>query len=161
MNEQEMIEQWKKNEKPFGLCSKEMQEYLLRIAEKKGLSIQVYCEDGRWCVVDIWTEPLNAQITYRLHPDYQPEVIEVEIRNGVLTENVWIGEFKYGLPNHIVSYPHAPAVHAIGDDKNPVRFAGYKYADGVISEYPTRLIKDCDTYLDLMFPIAALFVRVK
>ena len=75
MEEQEIIKKWQENEKPFGLCSKEMQDWANR--QIKGRCFRVYSNpDGEWLDAP-YTTPFGAAATYRLRPDYQPEPEEI------------------------------------------------------------------------------------
>lgn len=82
MNEQEIVERLKKNEKPFGLLLDDEQNYLNKVLKKY---IRGYYGDD-------WNIPLSIvkHITYQLVPDYQPEPLKTEdddveiiITNGV------------------------------------------------------------------------------
>ncbi len=79
-----IIEQLKKNEKPFGLMSEEMQEKAKMLDATCGVRFCVYSSDGQWGgLKDIDWEGLKdigggfrVSTTYRLHPDYAEECPE-------------------------------------------------------------------------------------
>lgn len=76
----ELIEALKKNEKPFGLMSKELQDWA------KGMDWKLFLVYGDGSDGGKWRDDRNfptwtVGTTYRLRPDYQPEsgIVEKEI----------------------------------------------------------------------------------
>ena len=76
-----IIEELKKNEKPFGLMSKEMQEKAKEIGVKE-FDPWMGCSSARWCSEDRSDPQFYHHRTYRLRPDYteEPEVVKCEVK---------------------------------------------------------------------------------
>ena len=111
----ELIEQMKKNEKPFGLLSKDEQNWFWIVRATCG--IEIYHNTNGW--IDAGYMPVFSKATtYRISPDYQPEpeVVEFEVGLDQAKEHL-----KYNN-GHFT----AGAVSLLD-------FAGYKFSDMTIS----------------------------
>jgi len=158
MNRKEMIEALKKNEKAFGLMSKDLQNFCEEIPDKN-FNFLVYSSDGweqadDFCFCDCWT--------YRLRNDYDNpvETIELPITKGMFDVSAHI--FMGTRPMYFCysSYNVSPGIWKIGDKE--VKFAGYKYADGSVSMEVSRCLSSLNNgLLNLDFPVAAKFIVVK
>ena len=117
-----IIEDLKKNEKPFGLMSEEMQEKAKEIG---------FGHFERW-IGGIWyNQDINDWYTdssYRLRPDYteepeepeEPEVVKCEVRNS--DEKGWLDFKQHGVEEYWSLYM-APAMKD---------FIGFLYEDGYV-----------------------------
>ena len=116
MTNEEKIKALKKNEKPFGLMDKELQEKLMDC--KKANSVKF--GGSQWNSND---DPCWEMFsTYRLRPNYteEPEVIELEIKKNAYGELVVI------FDGNNRTYTMCPALCPM----KGYRFAYYKYPDG-------------------------------
>ncbi len=115
-----IIEQLKKNEKPFGLMSAEMQE---KAIELKLSQFQYYGYIYRWYDMnESWDEkPFETLKVYRLRPDYQeePEIVECEILPPDDEGIKWVQR----TPSHTMDYTSCE-MHK--------DFIGFKFEDGAI-----------------------------
>ncbi len=121
-----LIQQLKDNEKPFGLMSAEMQEKAKKMRSSEDL--QVYTCNGRW-EKHIKGYVLRENLAYRLRPDYEdePEIEECEIkpRAGYL-------RFCYetaGKPYLNISIDLAVSIPD---------FIGFKFDDGIVMGTPVK-----------------------
>lgn len=131
MTEKEIIEALKQNEKPFGLMSKEMQDFV-ETHKEDGIWLS-FSQTGGW--IRITNLMLYSNCTYRLRPDYeeQPEVVKwpVDLHTDKKLLCAWNPdganisrsfEFCISLPD----------------------FIGFLYEDGIIST-STRRYKQPDS----------------
>ena len=117
-----LIQQLKDNEKPFGLMSEEMQE---KAKEMPWKHFQVWGYVGS---EDKWIMPgsdtFRSHFTYRLRPDYEDdlEIVECEI----ITDQgkMW---YMQGCLRH--------KLHRAINDPD---FVGFKFKDGTVAAAPFR-----------------------
>lgn len=112
-----VIEQLKKNKRPFGLMTEEMQEKARDIGHT---SFKVFCTNLEWQFRGPTDEFVNCY-TYRLRPDYKeeqkPEIVECEIIPATnLTEPI---KFRHYNGNVI-------SVHKAVSQQG---FSGFKFGD--------------------------------
>lgn len=124
-----ILQQLKDNEKPFGLMSEEMQREIVR-HKFKGHR-QVYSCGGQWETHDPDTS-LNVDDTYRLRADYEdePEMVECEIE-------LFKNELMYLSVSGVwTKVSHAP---------NKPDFIGFKFESGQV-EFSSIVFKSsCST----------------
>lgn len=101
----DMIEKLKKNEKPFGLLSKEEQECLKDV---EVINLEHF-QDGKW----EQSFALLDHLTYRINPDYQSEPehedVEIEIEDNRLgiDSTKWFDKELHFTPLHeIIDMPN-------------------------------------------------------
>lgn len=136
MNNKEIIQALKDNEKPFCLMSNEMRSTLLKITKGDGINdlrkmvIRPDYNAG-WGYVTLidWNDSRNWEYTYRLRPDYteEPEVVECE----VVTQRFETEPIKFRGPSGPTCL-HKAISHQ--------DFIGFKYEGGCISPLP-RIFK--------------------
>ena len=120
MNDREMIEFWKANERPFGLCPEECREWLL----SSSLEVEKFNSDG-WTRHKIPSQELNGFIgrAVRIPADYQPEKrgrwVECEIREANHPYIGIIWGFDY-LGKNDIPLANAPGMVGFGG----VRYEG-------------------------------------
>ena len=120
-----IIQQLKDNEKPFGLMSEEMQEKARLIRREE---FDVYMSQG-------WGNRSGSELypanTYRLRADYEdePEIEECEI-----TEEE--GHLHFRMPNSAIRH----SLHQACDHRD---FIGFKFEDGVVSGVSIRYLLTC------------------
>lgn len=125
-----VIEALKKNEKPFGLMSEEMQEKAKKIGWN---SFQYYHRDGHYR--DVRPDGFVNSETYRLRQDYkeEPEVVKCPISKGASESYsgllIYINLARNSLETLLCSAPNEPD------------FIGFLYEDGRISPLP-RIYSD-------------------
>ena len=117
-----IIQQLKDNEKPFGLMSEEMQEK----ASEIGRCANFKCLSGRtWASCTSKANIFDYDRTYRLRPDYEdePEIVECEI---------WADDghlhFRHRLGGGLQHSIHQACDHP--------DFIGFKFEDGQIWNSP-------------------------
>ena len=117
---QEQIEALKKNEKPFGLMSAELQE----AAKKMGrYDFQCYMHHGQWlkCHIEVGEEnEWSNGHTYRLRPDYEQEPSIVECEITLLGDELAYSNPGRNLKVYIDTAPRDPD------------FIGFKFEDGFV-----------------------------
>ncbi len=133
-----VIKQLKKNEKPFGLMSEEMQEKANAMDKSNGQDFQVF-QRGGWKNNHLNNGGYNPTLAYRLRPDYaeKPEIVECEIRKEGA-----IGDFIYKRT------PTAERVSYLHHAGNKPDFIGFKFEDGLIRAAPLAYRRQdghCDT----------------
>ncbi len=117
-----IIQQLKDNEKPFGLMSEEMRK---RMRELAANSVLEFWNDHEWdCAM---MPSFKGSTTYRLRADYEekPEINECEIsvgRNGTLS---------YDRDDGITSC-------SLGSASSYPDFIGFKFEDGTVMGSPVK-----------------------
>ncbi len=118
-----VIQQLKDNEKPFGLMSDEMQAKMRHIG-KHGCERFFARGNGMWGEIDMTSRVFLHDTTYRLRPDYAdvPEIVECEIVtvNGILGCNYGFGDRPQGPKTCLSDCPSMPD------------FIGFKYESGMV-----------------------------
>lgn len=118
-----IIEQLKKNEKPFGLMSVEMQEKAREIGAYGNFCI--YMNSG-FATLDCLADYIfEGHVTYRLRDDYEekPEIVECEI--------------TMCLVNGLLYDPDGHGMLSISEAIKSPDFIGFKFEDGVVKNTPT------------------------
>jgi hypothetical protein len=143
MNREEMIEAWKYNKMPFGLLSKEMQDFI------KNLPIEsLLCYDSG----NSWIEKADLYIvsylTYCLKESYEDKPQEPEYEERPVT-----------LASEFYTCVGVDLACVLGR-KN---FAGYKYADGTVGMYPIRMRVpvELNKPLEIEHPVSVVFRKDK
>ena len=115
-----IIQQLKDNERPFGLMSEEMK---LKMQELETEHLEIY-QVGDW--LDL-TQPLGRiqdllQYTFRLNPDYEdePEIVEHEI---------------FGVESHL-HFRYQGTRHSVCQAYDQPDFIGFKFEDGQVANGP-------------------------
>jgi hypothetical protein len=155
MNEKDIIQALKDNEKPFGLMSEVMQAK----AKEVGGELQKFALNG-WENLNRPNGQKMKFVTYRLRPDYEPEPEIVECDEYPIKPN---GQGKLYFHDPVEDY----TVGTIADAANHSDFIGFKYEGNRISIMP-RIYASENLYEDLikadtlekhevLTPIAVLF----
>ena len=112
MTEQQMIEFWKSNEKPFGLCPKEAQEWL-RCGSRFG-ECAIYNPSGKWEDVLPQTSICPHRV-YRLPADYQPKKTGRWVECGVFVNTDGAhARFRFRRDTFVYSLHEAPGMVGFG-----------------------------------------------
>lgn len=112
-----ILQQLKDNEKPFGLMSEEMQENIVELG-KPWLELFSPENGGIWLAADTTNNMFCGTGTYRLRPDYaeEPEIVECVIHDTPLGNRVYTGDGETEI-----------GIQAAARRRN---FIGFKFEDG-------------------------------
>ena len=108
----ELIEKLKRNEKPFGLLSKEEKECI----RKAGMENVQYYNGDNWINKPCAYPDLFTHSTYRIKPDYQPEPeyedVEIVMHGKCLggNENLRLGIWNANSPRFWIPLYEIPAM---------------------------------------------------
>ena len=128
-----IIEQLKKNEKPFGLMSEEMQEKAVELGFHGNFQLYSgYGSDGGFgAIIDNPKYGYNRKLTYRLRPDYaeEPEIVECEIYVGEsIRPGFGLDVYDFGIDREL----------SIALIPNGYKRIGFKFEDGSVMGSPVK-----------------------
>jgi hypothetical protein len=143
MNREEMIEVLKSNTTPFGLLSKEMQDFAKNIPFE---SLLCYASGNNWIEKSEWY--IVSYLTYRLKESYEDKSQEPEYEERPVT-----------LASEFYTCVGVDLACVLGRRN----FAGYRYADGMVSAYPVRqkASSEWGKPLDIEHPVRVIFRKDK
>ncbi len=121
-----IVQQLKDNEKPFGLMSEEMRKRIRELAPK---SVLQFWNNDKWdCAM---TPSFKGSTTYRLRADYEdePEIVEHEI---------------FGVESHL-HFHYQGTRHSVCQAYDQPDFIGFKYESGQVELSPIVFKSDCST----------------
>jgi hypothetical protein len=143
MNREEMIEVLKSNTTPFGLLSKEMQDFAKNIPFE---SLLCYASGNNWIEKSEWY--IVSYLTYRLKESYTDKSQEPEYEERPVT---LASEFYTCVGVDLA---------CIAGRRN---FAGYRYADGTVSTYPVTITfpLELNKHIEIEHPVSVIFRKDK